>query len=79
MNFAEISRKLRRTSSAYGGIVCVLEAADGLDRALDAFWKEQTPVTLRDLNGAFVKAWKEFEHLESRYGQVTTVGPSEGA
>lgn len=58
MTFAELTQSLRDTSARFGAIPDFLAAADGLDRALSAFFKAQTLESLRDLNGALARAEK---------------------
>jgi hypothetical protein len=58
MKFNEVSQHLRTTFERYGGGKHFLEAASDLDKALSAFFTEQTVDSLRDLNGAYIRAWR---------------------
>lgn len=74
MKFAEISTALRDASDRYGGIKHYLAAAGALDKALSAFFTEQTVDSLRDLNGAMANAERYRKEIGMRAPTEGVVG-----
>lgn len=71
MKLDAICKDLRETSAKFGGIKHYLAAADELDRAIAAHFKEQDTETLARLNGAYASAdrfWMQSKRGGSKEG-----------